>query len=168
MPKDHAATANGRQARRHNPLPLHEELLAHDSVRTKPSRQKRRDATDGRAQFVDAGLSKKILQIAKEQQDEIDQEASANGTASIKRRSLGSSRGGSSDQNGLGALRFSQIRDDDDDEDEDDDDEEYNGLGGDEEEEYEEVEEVVWYTPIYFLTQNIRRSSRTHCFTPPR
>ncbi|KAI5794453.1 Bystin-domain-containing protein [Peziza echinospora] len=144
MPKDHAAPANGRQARRHNPLPLHEELLAHDSVRTKPSRQKRRDATDGRAQFVDAGLSKKILQIAKEQQDEIDQEASANGTASIKRRSLGSSRGGSSsDQNGLGALRFSQIRDDDDDEDEDDDDEEYNGLGGDEEEEYEEVEEVI-------------------------
>lgn len=71
--------------RRH--APLHEDLLAHDrhgAVR-KTQRVKRKERSERTEDFVDAGLSRKILQIAREQQDEVEHEeagaaAAANGT----------------------------------------------------------------------------------------
>src|SRR5690606_11472659 len=153
MPKDTSSSSSARAARRHNPLPLHEELLAHDSVRVKTSRSKRQQkgsvaAADdddddkdghpnGKSNVVSKGLSRKILQIAKEQQDEVELEqhigASAAGAAASKARP-GSGRGA---MNGPTVTRFTKVRvvtggvndsddsgaDDDEEDDEDDDDE---------------------------------------------
>lgn len=72
MPKDIAS--GPRQHRRHNPL--HEEILenAPGSLR-KVSRAKRRERQSKPDEYVDSGMSKKILQIAREQQDELEDEA---------------------------------------------------------------------------------------------
>ncbi|KAF8473150.1 Bystin-domain-containing protein [Kalaharituber pfeilii] len=161
MPKDlQSASASTRHARRHNPIPLHEELLAHESVRQKPSRQKRRGeanddgeeeghgAQNGRVGgVVDAGMSRKILQMAREQQDEVEMEGAQqqqNGRRVERRRSGGSrvtlGSSSSSGSSELSSMRFNSV----DEEDENEEDEEYasygvDGLG----EEYEETEDVI-------------------------
>lgn len=72
MPKD--ATAPPRAHRRHNPL--HEEILENTpGVLRKVSRSKRKERSSKPDEYVDAGLSRKILQIAREQQDELVDEA---------------------------------------------------------------------------------------------
>ena len=115
-----------RQSRRHNPL--HQELIESGGgsggnlrkvARTKRTKERQERST---ADYVDPGLSKRILQIAKEQQDEIALETEA----------------ATRDVTGfLGAA--GQMRFDDDDDDEDSDEGENDGFGY-EEEEVEEVE----------------------------
>lgn len=69
MPKDSA-----RPHRRHNPL--HEEILENTPGNLrKVSRSKRKERASKPDEYVDASLSKKILQIAREQQDELVDEA---------------------------------------------------------------------------------------------
>jgi essential nuclear protein 1 len=73
MPKD-SPTSAARLQRRHNPL--HEELLESgpgDRLR-KVARTKRKEKQDRSEHYVDSDLSQRILQIAKEQQDEIQME----------------------------------------------------------------------------------------------
>lgn len=74
MPK--TTPPSNREGRRHNPL--HEELLSESGPNTKASRTKRekRHRTNG-DDFVDSGLSKKILKIARDQQDEVTHEDTA-------------------------------------------------------------------------------------------
>ncbi|KAF3927533.1 Bystin [Arthrobotrys entomopaga] len=78
MPKEPPKSPASRQAR-HNPL--FEDLTA--SSKPTPSsanRQKRKASKDSRSDnegFVDPNLSRKILQLAREQQDELDQERSS-------------------------------------------------------------------------------------------
>lgn len=73
MPKD-----GTRAHRRHNPL--HEEILENTpGTLRKVSRSKRKERASKPDEYVDAGLSKKILQIAREQQDELVDEAAALG-----------------------------------------------------------------------------------------
>ncbi|KAK6532247.1 snoRNA-binding rRNA-processing protein [Arthrobotrys megalospora] len=75
MPKDAAKSSSNRQAR-HNPL--YEDLTASKTVSSNPHRQKRKASKDARNDgdegFVDPMLSRKILQLAKEQQDELEAE----------------------------------------------------------------------------------------------
>ncbi|KAF3310708.1 snoRNA-binding rRNA-processing protein [Orbilia oligospora] len=75
MPKDTAKSQTNRQAR-HNPL--YEDLTVSKTVSSKPTREKRRASKDARKSsdegFVDSTLSRKILQLAKEQQDELEEE----------------------------------------------------------------------------------------------
>ncbi|KAF3162891.1 snoRNA-binding rRNA-processing protein [Orbilia oligospora] len=75
MPKDTAKSQTNRQAR-HNPL--YEDLTVSKTVSSKPTREKRRASKDARKSsdegFVDSMLSRKILQLAKEQQDELEEE----------------------------------------------------------------------------------------------
>jgi essential nuclear protein 1 len=73
MPKE-TSTTNGRQHCRHNPL--HEELLESNSNGTlrKVARTKRREKQNQTHGYIDSGISQRILQIAKEQQDEIELE----------------------------------------------------------------------------------------------
>lgn len=144
MPKD-SSTSTRAFVRRHNPVPLPEELLAHDSVRAKPTRTKRRSHTqdgsdnekrDAGGSYVDAGLSRKILRMAREQQGEIEVEDKS---GSVKWRTNGLvSPGGSSsgNLNGFSMTRVSAEEYGDDSE------EEYDGdtFG---EDEYEAMEEVV-------------------------
>ena len=144
MPKD-SSSSTRPFVRRHNPIPLSEELLAHDSVRVKPVRAKRRGHThdesdnekrDAGGSYVDAGLSRKILRMAREQQGEIEAEGE---TGSVKRRTNGlASPGGSSSGslNGFNMMRASAEEYGDDSEPEDDGD----TFG---EDEYEDVGEVV-------------------------
>jgi essential nuclear protein 1 len=75
MPK--AATSDSRQQRRHNPL--HEELIesSDGGHLRKVARNKRKEKQDKPEDYVDSGLSKRILQLAKEQQDEIEEEREA-------------------------------------------------------------------------------------------
>lgn len=69
MPKDAP-----RAHRRHNPL--HEEILENTpGTLRKVSRSKRKERSSKPDEYVDAGLSRKILQIAREQQDELVDEA---------------------------------------------------------------------------------------------
>lgn len=76
MPKD--ASAAPRAHRRHNPL--HEEILENTPGNLrKVSRSKRKERSSKPDEYVDAGLSKKILQIAREQQDELIDKAAAAG-----------------------------------------------------------------------------------------
>ncbi|KAH8148971.1 uncharacterized protein LAJ45_06946 [Morchella importuna] len=72
MPKE--STSGPRPHRRHNPL--HEELLedAPGNLR-KVSRAKRKERQSKPEEYVDSSMSKKILQIAREQQDELQDEA---------------------------------------------------------------------------------------------
>lgn len=74
MPK---ATSAPREQRRHNPL--HEELLEHGDGGhlRKVSRTKRRERQERGEEYVDSGMSQKILQLAKEQQDELQAEETA-------------------------------------------------------------------------------------------
>lgn len=73
MPKD-----GTRAHRRHNPL--HEEILENTpGTLRKVSRSKRKERASKPDEYVDAELSKKILQIAREQQDELVDEAAALG-----------------------------------------------------------------------------------------
>lgn len=71
-------------ARRH--APLHEDILPtdRDGAARKVQRVKRKERSERGEDFVDSGLSRKILQIAREQQDEIEEAeasaATANGT----------------------------------------------------------------------------------------
>lgn len=143
MPKDPPASTRAF-VRRHNPVPLPEELLAHDSVRVKPTRAKRRGHThddsdnekrDAGGKYVDAGLSRKILRMAREQQGEIEAEGES---GSVKRRTNGlASPGGSSSGslNGFSMMRVTAEEYGDDSE------EDYDGdtFG---EDEYEDVEDV--------------------------
>ncbi|KAL0638945.1 snoRNA-binding rRNA-processing protein [Maublancomyces gigas] len=72
MPKDGAAVP--RAHRRHNPL--HEEILENTpGTLRQVSRSKRKERSSKPDEYVDAGLSRKILQIAREQQDELVDEA---------------------------------------------------------------------------------------------
>ncbi|KAK6501111.1 snoRNA-binding rRNA-processing protein [Arthrobotrys musiformis] len=75
MPKDTTKSQSNRQAR-HNPL--YEDLTASKTASSKPTRQKRKASKDGRNDtdegFVDPMLSRKILQLAREQQDELEGE----------------------------------------------------------------------------------------------
>lgn len=132
MPKDSAAVAGPRAHRRHNPL--HEELLEHapgNPRKTAHSKRKERSSSSSKsADYVDAGMSKKILQIAREQQDELVDEAAV----ALRGDFMGV----------VGSVRWeNENRHDDDDEDDDDDSHE------DSEGEYEDadfgeiVEEVV-------------------------
>lgn len=74
MPKE--STSGPRPHRRHNPL--HEELLEDVSGNLrKVSRAKRKERQSKPEEYVDSNLSKKILQIAREQQDELQDEAAA-------------------------------------------------------------------------------------------
>ncbi|KAJ6262849.1 Bystin [Drechslerella dactyloides] len=73
MPKDISKSPSARQAR-HNPL--YEDLTASKTATSKPVRQKRKASKDGRSNeegFVDPALSRKILQLAREQQDEVEE-----------------------------------------------------------------------------------------------
>ena len=77
MPKDTMAP-QPRAHRRHNPL--HEELLetSHGPGQLrKVARNKRKEKQERAEEYVDSGLSKRILQLAKEQQDEIAEERAA-------------------------------------------------------------------------------------------
>jgi hypothetical protein len=77
MPKDTMA-AQPCAHRRHNPL--HEELLetSHGPGQLrKVARNKRKEKQERAEEYVDSGLSKRILQLAKEQQDEIAEERAA-------------------------------------------------------------------------------------------
>ncbi|EWC44222.1 hypothetical protein DRE_06967 [Drechslerella stenobrocha 248] len=79
MPKDVAKSPSARQAR-HNPL--YEDLTAAKTVSSKPTRQKRKVSKDSGNDvdgFVDPALSRKILQLAREQQDELDGGQAAKG-----------------------------------------------------------------------------------------
>lgn len=68
MPKD------ARSQRRHNPL--HEEILENTSGNLRrASRSKRKERSSKPEEYVDASMSRKILQIAREQQDELVDEA---------------------------------------------------------------------------------------------
>lgn len=67
MPKE-------QSQRRH--APLHEELINQEGPIRKIGRDKRKERSERSEQFVDAGLSRKILQIAKEQQDELESRGS--------------------------------------------------------------------------------------------
>jgi hypothetical protein len=62
--------------------PLHQELIDQEGPNRKFAREKRKDRAERSEQFVDAGLSRKILQIAKEQQDELESRASPGSTDS--------------------------------------------------------------------------------------
>ncbi|KAI5813093.1 Bystin-domain-containing protein [Pyronema omphalodes] len=75
MPK--ATAPDSRTQRRHNPL--HEELIETSTggPLRKVARNKRKEKQDRPEDYVDSGLSKKILQLAKEQQDEIEEEKEA-------------------------------------------------------------------------------------------
>ena len=144
MPKDSSSSTRAF-VRRHNPVPLPEDLLAHDSVRVKPTRAKRRGNTHGDSDnekrdaggsYVDAGLSRKILRMAREQQGEIEDE---NGNAKRRTNGLVSPGGSSSGSlNGFSMMRVGAEEYGDDSE------EEYDGDGFGEDE-YEDVEEVVSY-----------------------
>ncbi|KAF8427784.1 Bystin-domain-containing protein [Tirmania nivea] len=137
MPKD--TTSARTTSRRHNPL--HEELASHNTARPRPSRPSKHRSPDGEDDhssnvYVDAGLSRKILRIAREQQDELEEEQKR---SSSRGRSNGViSPGGSSTGSGFSAsaIRFNA------DEYDEESEEEYAGeqYGDDE---YEEVEEVV-------------------------
>lgn len=138
MPKD--TTSARTNSRRHNPL--HEELVSQNTARPKPSRVSKHrypDAEDDHHSsnaYVDAGLSRKILRIAREQQDELEEEEKG---GSSRQRSNGVvSPGGSSTGSGFSAsaIRFNA------DEYDEESEEEYDGeeYGDDE---YEDVEEVV-------------------------
>ncbi|KAF8541374.1 Bystin-domain-containing protein [Trichophaea hybrida] len=79
MPKATSpADAAARQQRRHNPL--HEELIENgsDGNLRKVARAKRKERQERSEEYVDSGLSKRILHLAKEQQDEIEEENQAN------------------------------------------------------------------------------------------
>ncbi|KAF8252902.1 Bystin-domain-containing protein [Wilcoxina mikolae CBS 423.85] len=79
MPKAASpADAAARQQRRHNPL--HEELIENGSGGNlrKVARTKRKERQERSEEYVDSGLSKRILHLAKEQQDEIEEENQAN------------------------------------------------------------------------------------------
>jgi hypothetical protein len=118
MPK--ATAPDARSQRRHNPL--HEELIETSTggPLRKVARNKRKEKQDKPEDYVDSGLSKKILQLAKEQQDEIEEEKEA-------LEKVGGDLGFLGGNNGQ--MRFEQ--------EEDSDEGEY-----EEYEEYEDVEEV--------------------------
>ncbi|CCX31895.1 Bystin-domain-containing protein [Pyronema domesticum] len=118
MPK--ATISDARSQRRHNPL--HEELIETSTggPLRKVARNKRKEKQDKPEDYVDSGLSKKILQLAKEQQDEIEEEKEA-------LEKVGGDLGFLGGNNGQ--MRFEQ--------EEDSDEGEY-----EEYEEYEDVEEV--------------------------
>lgn len=126
MPK--AVSADARQQRRHNPL--HEELIesSDNGHLRKVARTKRKEKQDRPEDYVDSGLSKRILQLAKEQQDEIEEEREA--AATVGQLPAG---------NGipfLGAAGHMRIE-----EDEESDEGDYEDYDfGEEEEEVEEVE----------------------------
>jgi len=89
MPKDTTKSPARSQSVRHNPL--HEDLTATSIVQPrKEERQKRRRAESKSSNngYVDAQLSRKILQIAREQQDEL--EAEGEGGAGIPSQRKGS------------------------------------------------------------------------------
>ena len=124
-------------------------------MRPKHTRQKQRtrdaELEHKHNQYVDSGLSRKILHLAREQQDEVELEAHLGGGARRRGRlsagleSSNGSSGGSS--NGFSAtMRFSQMQEMGNDEDEDSD-EEYRGDDSFGVEEYEEMDEVVWFPP---------------------
>ncbi|KAF3939623.1 Bystin [Dactylella cylindrospora] len=72
MPKDLTKSPTARQAR-HNPL--YEDLTASRTASSKPTRQKKKASKSDKDQeegFVDPALSRKILQLARDQQDEVD------------------------------------------------------------------------------------------------
>ncbi|KAI5854412.1 Bystin-domain-containing protein [Tricharina praecox] len=127
MPKD-TMLAQPRAHRRHNPL--HEELLetSHGPGHLrKVARIKRKEKQDRPEDYVDSGLSKRILLLAKEQQDEISEERAAAAAVGV-----GAFIGGG------GAQMRIQVQEEEEDSDEgefDDDD----GFE-DEEEEVEEIE----------------------------
>ena len=115
-------TAQPRAHRRHNPL--HEELLETSQGPghlRKVARNKRKEKSERPEDYVDSGLSKRILLLAKEQQDEIAEERAA-ATAIGADAFLGGAQ-----------MRFQ--------EEEESDEGEY-GDDGFEDEEDEEVEEV--------------------------
>ena len=124
MPKDTTATSARRGHRRHDPL--HEELLetGDGGHLRKTARTKQRRTTSKDDTFVDSHLSGRILQLAKEQQDEITMEDS--GAAS--RRAAAEFMAP-----GAGNLRIEDMSDEE-------GEEEYEEYGDSEEE--EEVEEV--------------------------
>ncbi|KAK6341696.1 snoRNA-binding rRNA-processing protein [Orbilia brochopaga] len=73
MPKEITKSPVARQAR-HNPL--YEDLAVSKTATSKPTRQKRKASKDARSNedgFVDPALSRKILQLAREQQDEFEE-----------------------------------------------------------------------------------------------
>lgn len=120
MPKDSSAAA-ARQQRRHNPL--HEELIesGDGGHLRKVARNKRKEKQNQPEAFVDSNLSKRILHLAKEQQDEILMETEATGPAATTNINFGGS---------AGQMRFE--------EDPESDEGEYEDYGDDE----EEVEEI--------------------------
>ncbi|EPS38084.1 hypothetical protein H072_8186 [Dactylellina haptotyla CBS 200.50] len=80
MPKDLTKSPASRQAR-HNPL--YEDLTAAKTATSKPARQKRKVSKDARNDedgFVDPNLSRKILQLAREQQNELHDERHSTNT----------------------------------------------------------------------------------------
>jgi len=69
MPKEVAP----RQSRRHNPL--HDDLVENDSGNPRRiARSKRKEKHEKFENYVDSGLSKRILKIARDQQDELHEE----------------------------------------------------------------------------------------------
>ncbi|CUS13134.1 unnamed protein product [Tuber aestivum] len=69
MPKEVAP----RQSRRHNPL--HDDLVENDSGNLqKIARSRRKEKHENFESYVDSGLSKRILKIARDQQDELHEE----------------------------------------------------------------------------------------------
>jgi len=69
MPKEVAP----RQGRRHNPL--HDDLVENDSGNLRrTARSKRKEKIEKIENYVDSGLSKRILKIARDQQDELQEE----------------------------------------------------------------------------------------------
>lgn len=84
MPKE--STSGPRPHRRHNPL--HEELLEDSPGNLrKVSRAKRKERQSKPEEYVDSSMSKKILQIAREQQDELQDEAAV--SAAMKGNFMG-------------------------------------------------------------------------------
>ena len=76
MPKEVAP----RQSRRHNPL--HDDLVENDSGNLRRiARSKRKEKHEKFENYVDSGLSKRILKIARDQQDELHEEEAEEATA---------------------------------------------------------------------------------------
>lgn len=139
MPKDASSRTTSR---RHNPL--HEELVAHNSVRPKPSRPTKHRDNDPdmpNGEYVDAGLSRKILRMAREQQDELEGEDAPGGASRRTSNGVISPGGSSTGSGGFSAIRFN-AEDEDDESEEEYDAEEFG------EDEYEDVEEVVCSPPL--------------------
>jgi essential nuclear protein 1 len=123
MPKAASPADSGaRQQRRHNPL--HEEIIENGSGGNlrKVVRTKRKERQERSEEYVDSGLSKRILHLAKEQQDEIEEENQANRSQA---RDLGF----------MGAARQMRFE-----EDPESDEGDYEDVEFGDEEEFEEVE----------------------------